>query len=102
MVKKFSELKVWQKAHELVLEIYQVTKKFPKSEKYGLISQIRRTSISTAANIVEGHKRKSDKDFAHFINIAEGSLEECKYYLLLARDLNYLLNEEYTGLSRIG
>jgi four helix bundle protein len=101
MTKNFTELKVWQKAHELVLSVYKITKSFPDDERFGLISQIRRSSVSVAANIVEGHKRKSDKDFAHFLNIAEGSLEETKYYTLLSRDLKYTDNIEYADLSEI-
>ena len=98
MTKSFKELKVWQKAHELVLEIYKATNAFPSSENYCIISQIRRSSVSVAANIVEGHIRRSDKDFAHFLNIAEGSLEETKYFLLLSLDLDYLKQVDYNAL----
>ena len=94
----FRNLKVWQKAHEMALEIYKGTKTFPSSEKYGLIAQIRRSAVSVATNIVEGYKRKSSKDFAHFLNIADSSLEETKYHLLLACDLNYLCKSDYERL----
>lgn len=83
----------------MVLQIYKVTKEFPSSEKYGLTAQIRRSAASVATNIVEGYKRKSDKDFAHFLNIADGSLEETKYHLLLACDLAYLSKRDYESIS---
>ena len=98
MVKSFKELIVWQKAHELVLEVYRLTMKFPKKEDYCLTAQIRRSAISSAANIVEGHKRKTDRDFLHFLNIAQGSLEETKYHILLSRDLKYISDSEYKEL----
>ncbi len=98
MAKTFKELKVWQRAHELVLAVYRTAESYPVSERYGLTSQIRRSAASVATNIVEGHKRASDKDFAHFLNMADGSLEETKYHLLLAHDLNYLDTVEYEKL----
>jgi len=67
-VKTFRDLKVWQKAHELVLEVYRITKTFPNEEKFGLVSQLRRSASSVATNIVEGFKRKSNRDYAHFLN----------------------------------
>lgn len=94
----FREIKVWQKAHELVIEIYKITKEFPNSEKYGLVTQLRRSAASIATNIVEGYKRRSSKDFAHFLNMADASLEETKYHLLLACDLKYLGNDIYEQL----
>ena len=92
-MKRFQDLLVWQKAHQCVLDIYRATERFPAEEKYGLTSQMRRASISVSANIVEGHKRRSRREFAHFMLIAESSLEEVKYYLELSRDLGYLLQE---------
>ncbi|GJQ57924.1 MAG: hypothetical protein SCALA701_07250 [Candidatus Scalindua sp.] len=80
-VKSFQELVVWQKAHELVLSIYRFSKDFPKSEMYGLTSQIRRAAISVPANIAEGFKKRGKADKCRFMNIAQGSLEECRYYL---------------------
>jgi len=91
----FKDLKLWQKAHELVLQVYKITEKFPKSEMYGLSSQIRRAIVSVVSNIVEGFERKTSKDSLHFYNIADGSLEEVKYQLLLTRDLGYLDKETY-------
>jgi len=97
----FKDIKVWRKAHELVLEIYRITKIFPVSERYGLTTQLRRSASSIATNIVEGYKRKSGKDFAHFLNIADTSLEETKYHLLLAYDLTYLDKEHYYRLLNL-
>lgn len=80
---------------------YKVTRDFPHFEKYGLIVQLRRSATSVATNIVEGYKRKSAKDFSYFLNIADGSLEETKYHLLLACDLGYLEKSEYERLSKL-
>ena len=100
-MKTFYELKVWQKAHELVLEIYALTKPFPDEEKFGLVSQIRRSSSSVATNIVEGNKRRTDKDFLRFLNLADSSLEETKYHLLLAKDLGYLEEMKYEDMNKL-
>lgn len=89
-IQNFEDLTVWQKSHELVLEIYKITKDFPKEEKFGLVSQMRRAAISVAANIVEGFKRKGRKDKVNFYNISQSSLTELQYYLILVRDLKYL------------
>jgi len=87
--KSFEELIVWQKAHQLVLSIYKFTDNFPKSEIYGLTLQLRRAAVSIPANIAEGFKKKTKPDKARFMNIAQGSLEECQYYLILTKDLGY-------------
>lgn len=87
--KKFQELIVWQKSHQFVLEVYKYTESFPKSEMYGLSSQFRRAAVSIAANIAEGYKKKGKADKARFLNIAQGSLEECQYYLILSADLGF-------------
>ncbi len=87
--KKFEDLIVWQKAHRLVLSIYRFTEKFPSREVYGLASQFRRAAISVPANIAEGFKKRGKPDKARFLNIAQGSLEECRYYVILSTDLNY-------------
>jgi len=92
--KSFEELIVWQKAHQLTLEIYKMTKSFPKEEIYGITSQIRRASVSIAANIAEGYKRRTKNDKARFFNISEGSLDEVKYYLILTKDLGYIEENE--------
>ncbi|MCK8603899.1 four helix bundle protein [Desulfoferrobacter suflitae] len=87
--KDFRDLVVWQKAHQFVLAIYRGSALFPKDERYGLTSQIRRAGASIAANIAEGFKKRTKPDKIRFYNIAQGSLEECRYYLILANDLDY-------------
>ena len=96
--KTFKELIVWQKAHQFVLGIYSLTKNFPKEEIYGLTSQFRRASVSISANIAEGFKKRGYKDKARFMNIAQGSLEECRYYLILTQDLGYGDTKDLTDL----
>ena len=95
----FEKLEVWQKAHDLTLRIYKVTKEFPRDEIYGLTSQIRRSAASVATNIVEGKARSSKADYLKFLVIARGSLEETRYHLILARDLDYITLDKYTELS---
>jgi len=85
----FRELIVWQKAHQFVLEVYSMTSRFPKDELFGITSQIRRASVSIAANIVEGYSKRGQRDKIRFFNIAQASLSECKYFLILANDLKY-------------
>ena len=92
----FKELHVWQQAHAFVLMVYQYSSNFPREEVYGLTSQFRRASISIPANIAEGYKKKGLADKLRFINIAQASLEECRYYLILSNDLNYGNNEQLT------
>lgn len=87
--KCFQDLIVWQKAHEFVLGVYELTRTFPREELYGLTSQFRKAAVSVPANIAEGFKKKGRPDKARFMNIAQGSLEECRYYLILAKDLGY-------------
>ncbi len=97
-MKSFKDLIVWQKAHAFCLFVYDITSSFPVEERYGLTSQLRRAVVSIPTNIVEGFKRRSRKDNAHFINISDGSLEEVKYLLLLSRDLKYIDNTKYEEL----
>ncbi|WKZ39603.1 MAG: four helix bundle protein [Anaerolineales bacterium] len=97
-MKDFRKLKVWEKAHQLALAVYKVTKSFPKEELYGLTSQIRRASMSIPTNIAEGCGRQTDAEFARFLQIAMGSASETEYQLLLARDLEFLSNEQYQQL----
>jgi four helix bundle protein len=85
----FEQLVVWQKAHQFVLNVYALTKLFPKEETFGLSSQFRRASISIAANIAEGYLKRGLKDKVRFLNISQGSLAECQYYLRLVKDLGY-------------
>ncbi len=94
-IKTFRELEVWKKAHAMVLRIYRITSSFSKSELFGLTSQLRRSAAAVPANIVEGFRRKSLKDSLNFYNIADASLEETKYHLLLAFDLHYISETQY-------
>ena len=87
--KSFQDLRVWQKAHEFVLGVYRLTARFPRQETYGLTAQMRRAAVAVPANIAEGFKKRGRPDKARYMNIAEASLEECRYYLLLANDLSY-------------
>ncbi len=103
--KTFRDLIVWQRAHQLVLEVYRMTADFPNHELYGLVSQTRRAGVSVAANIAEGFRKRTPADKARFLNIAQGSLEEVRYYLILADDLNYAnpeeLHERLTEVSKL-
>lgn len=85
----FQDLLVWRKAHQFVLSVYRLTDGFPQKEIYGLTSQFRRAAASIPANIAEGFRKRSKSDKARFMNISQGSLEECRYYLILTNDLNY-------------
>lgn len=87
--KCFEDLVVWRKAHRFVLAVYRLTASFPKHETYGLSIQMRRAAVSIPANIAEGFRKRGKADKARFMNIAEGSLEESHYYLILTRDLDY-------------
>ncbi len=106
--RKFQELLVWKKAHNFVLGVYQCTADFPKCELFGLTSQLRRAAVSIPANIAEGYKKEGALDKARFLNIAQGSLEECRYYLILSPELNYVsasiagqLSEDLDEVSRL-
>jgi four helix bundle protein len=87
--KTFVDLLVWRKAHEYVLSVYKLTSTFPRQEVYGLCSQMRRAAVSIPANIAEGFRKRGKADKARFMNTAEGSVEESRYYLILAGDLGY-------------
>ena len=106
MYQDTSKLIVWQRAHELVLKIYEITKDFPKDEQFGLTSQVRRAAVSIPSNIVEGKARGSNKDYNRFLMMARGSLEEVKYKMLLAKDLKYLdenrYREIYKNMDEVG
>ncbi len=99
-MKDFRQLKVWEKAHNLTLRIYGVTRTFPKEELYGLTSQMRRASSSIAANIAEGCGRKTDADFCRFLVVDLGSATELEYHLLLSHDLKLLIDVEYDSLQQ--
>lgn len=89
-MQRFTDLKVWQRSHALTLQMYRVTSSFPDHERFGLVSQLRRASASVPTNIAEGSKRLRSQDYARFLNIAEGSLAETEYLVILARDLAYI------------
>jgi len=89
-IARFEDLSVWQKAHQLVLQVYRITGSFPAEERFGLSSQMRRAAVSVPANLAEGFKKRGVKDKLNFYNIAQGSLEELRYYLILSKDLGYL------------
>lgn len=90
MVKSYRDLEVWDRAHRLVLDVYRLTNPFPRSEQFGIVSQLRRAAYSIPANIAEGFGRKSTKELLQFLSVANGSLEELRYFLVLSRDLRYL------------
>ena len=93
LAKRFEDLSVWQKSHQLVLRVYRMTTRFPKDETYGLASQMRRAAVSVPANIAEGFKTKGRPDKARVMNIAQSSLEELRHYFILASDLGYVKTE---------
>lgn len=103
--KSFQDLVVWQKAHQFVLDTYRYSETFPRAKTYGLTSQLRRAAVSIPANIAEGFKRKTKPDKARLMNVAQGSLEECQYYLILAKDLGYgdstLLKQQLNEVSKL-
>ena len=96
----FKTLKVWQKSHELVLDVYGVAKGLPAEERFGLKSQMQRAAYSIPTNIAEGQKRGTDRDFAQFLAIASGSLAELQYLLILVSDLRYVAAEDAERLTR--
>jgi four helix bundle protein len=95
----WKDLEVWKRSHELVLNIYQLVAKFPDKEKYALSDQIKRAAYSVPANIVEGHSRKTSKEFIQFLYVARSSLEELRYFILLSRELNYISLENYNSME---
>jgi four helix bundle protein len=100
IVKDFRQLKVWQKSHELVLELHSITAPFPRAEAYGLTAQIRRAAASIPANLAEGCGRNGDAELARFCLIARGSASELEYHLLLARDLKLIKPDDYEKLAQ--
>ncbi len=99
-MRNYRDLHAWEKAHRLTLAIYKASQAFPKEERFGLTSQIRRCSASVAANLAEGCGRRSDGEMARFVQIAMGSGAELSYHLLLAKDLGLLAREDYVHLDR--
>lgn len=98
-ISSFHDLRVWKEAHKLVVEIYKITKNFPKEEQFGLTNQIRRAAVSITSNIAEGFGRETMKDRMHFYNISLGSLNEAQNQLLIARDVNYLKENHWSELE---
>ena len=100
-IRSFEELEVWQRAHELTLFVYELTRRFPREERFGLTSQMRRASSSVAANIAEGFGRRSTKELVRSLRIANGEVEETRCFALLARDLKYIDNTDSSRASRL-
>ncbi len=98
-IKSFHDLEIWKLSHQLVLDIYKITELYPKKEEYRLISQLIRAVTSIPTNIAEGMGRYTRKEFINFLVIARGSVEECKYLILLSNDLKYLENSIYNNLK---
>jgi four helix bundle protein len=94
----FTELRVWQRAHVLALTVYRTTESFPSSERFGLVSQLRRAATSVPTNIAEGSKRRGSQDYARFLNMGESSVAEVEYLLMLGRDLGYVATDQVTPL----
>jgi four helix bundle protein len=93
-IKSYRELQVWQKAHELVLMVFSITEKFPKADQFGIVSQVRRSASSVAANIAEGFGRGTTREFLRSLQISRGELEETRYFMLLSFDLGKISREE--------
>ena len=96
--KTFREVLAWQRAHEFVLAFYKTKKYYPEDEKFALVPQFQRAAVSIAANIAEGYKKLSQADKLRFFNIAQGSLEECRYYIILSHDVGYYSDEVSNAL----
>ena len=99
MTTSFQEIIAWQKAHAFVLSVYRETKGFPDFERFGLRSQFTRAAVSISANIAEGYKKLSKSDKLRFLNISQGSLEECRCYIMLSKDLKYISEDEFNELT---
>ena len=98
-MQRFTELKIWQRSHALVLDVYRVTAGFPGDERYALTAQLRRAVTSVPTNIAEGSRRQGNQEYARFLNIAQGSLAETEYLLILSRDLGYLTPPVFDRLA---
>ena len=99
MTSSFKDIVAWQYAHQFVLLVYKLVKYFPEPERFALSSQFTRAAVSIPANIAEGYKKISKADKLRFMNIAQGSLEECRYYVLLSKDLQYISEQDYDCLN---
>ncbi|MAQ74725.1 MAG: diversity-generating retroelement protein bAvd family protein [Aquimarina sp.] len=98
-MRDFKELKVWEKAHELTLNVYRVTENFPIEEKFGIVSQLRRAVSSVPTNIAEGSGHNSNKEFGRFLKIASASISEVEYLVLLSKDLNLIDKEIWQSIT---
>ena len=98
-MRDYRKYRVWEKGHEFAIQVYQVTKQYPKDELYGLTSQLRRAALSIPTNIAEGSARNSEKEFAQFLNISSGSASECEYLLEFSNAMNYLNEENHKKLN---
>jgi len=98
-IKSYRELQVWQKAHELTLAVFRITERFPRADLFGIVSQVRRSSSSVAANVAEGFGRGTTKELLRCLQIARGELEETRYFLLLSRDLGKISSAEFEALN---
>ena len=99
-MQNYRDLQVWKKSHVLTLEVYKITKAFPKEEVFGLVSQLRRASVSIPTNIAEGSGRFTQKDFASFLQISLGSCQEVEYLTFLAKELNYISEADFDLLNK--
>lgn len=99
MTRSFKDIIAWQKAHAFVVNVYQKVKDYPNFERFGLCSQFQRAAVSIAANIAEGYRRSSAPEKLRFLNISQGSLEECRYYILLSKDLGYISSGKHAELN---
>ena len=99
MSQDFNKLKVYEKSYKFALEVYKLTSSFPVSEKYNIVSQLRRAASSIGANIAEGCGRKTKKELSHFMYISLGSLKECEHFISLSKDLDYLDKKKYEQMT---
>ena len=100
MTQSFKDILAWQKAHSFVLQVYHATRNYPTEERFGLCSQFQRAAVSIPANIAEGYRKLGQADKLRFLNVSQGSLEECRYYILLSKDLHYITEDKYNELTR--
>ena len=101
MTYSFKDVKAWQYAHSFVLSVYKITRGFPEYEKFGLCSQFQRAAVSIPANIAEGYKKLGKADKLRFMNIAQGSLEESRYYIILSKDLGYIDDSTFAEINAL-
>ena len=101
MTKNFTDIIAWQISHQFVIKVYKMTRKFPEIERFGLISQFQRAAVSITANIAEGYRKIGKADKLRFLNTSQGSLEECRNYIILSKDLEYINEEQYAELMSI-